>query len=379
MDYKQLGSSGLRVSEMCLGAMTFGRADWGATPEESRRVFEAYGEAGGNFVDTANNYADGRSEEIVGELLNDDRARVGLANNATGPIRSRDVNAFGNHRKSLVGSLDQSLRRLRTDYIDLLWVHVWDGVTPVEEMMRALDDQVRAGKVLYLGISDAPAWAVAEANALARVRGWTPFSAIQIEYSLVERTVERELIPLAARRGLSVLAWGPLGAGRLADRQVRRHRGGGRARGGPPSGRRPPAHPAQPRDRRRGARCCRAAAVSAGPGRSCLAALPRTVRDPDRWCPYSGTAALQPRIPRCRAQRRAAPIAGERERGLNGLPRRDARPVRDPALTRLPARGDWRREVPRRQRAGSAAIDAVSASGSSRNRPGCSGWGAPRL
>ena len=220
MRYLQLGRSGLRVSEACLGAMTFGAVDWGASLEESRRIFDAYREVGGNFIDTANNYAGGRSEEIVGELLNDDRARFVLATKYTAPIRSRDVNAFGNHRKSLVGSLDQSLRRLRTDYIDLLWVHVWDGVTPVEEMMRALDDQVRAGKVLYLGISDAPAWAVAEANALARVRGWTPFSAIQIEYSLVERTVERELIPLAARRGLSVLAWGPLGAGLLTGKYV---------------------------------------------------------------------------------------------------------------------------------------------------------------
>src|SRR5438874_4880979 len=127
MDYKQLGSSGLRVSEMCLGAMTFGRADRGATPEESRRVFEAYGEAGGNFVDTANNYADGRREEIVGELLNDDRARFVLATKYTAPIRCRDVNAFGKHRKRLVGSLGQSLGRLRTEYIDVLWVPVWDG------------------------------------------------------------------------------------------------------------------------------------------------------------------------------------------------------------------------------------------------------------
>src|SRR5207248_25742 len=218
MDYKQLGSSGLRVSEMCLGAMTFGRADWGATPEESRRVFEAYVEAGGNFVDTANNYADGRSEEIVGGLLNDDRDRFVLATKYTAPIRSRDVNAFGNHRKSLVQSLDQSLRRLRTDYVDLLWVHLWDSVTPVEEMMRALDDQVRAGKVLYVGISDVPAWAVAEANTLARERGWTPFSAIQVEYSLAERTVERELIPMAKALRLGVLAWGPLAGGLLTGK-----------------------------------------------------------------------------------------------------------------------------------------------------------------
>src|SRR4051794_12852730 len=218
MRYVQLGGSGLRVAEACLGAMTFGNTEWGAPPDEAQRIFDAYVEAGGNFVDTANNYADGRSEEIVGELLEGDRDRFVLATKYTAPFRSGDVNAFGNHRKSLVQSLDQSLRRLRTDYVDLLWVHMWDGITPVEEMMRGLDDQVRAGKVLYVGISDVPAWAVSEANMLARARGWTPFSAIQIEYSLVERTVERELTPLARRRDLGVLAWGPLGGGLLTGK-----------------------------------------------------------------------------------------------------------------------------------------------------------------
>jgi len=218
MRYLQLGRSGLRVSEACLGAMTFGAVDWGASLEESRRIFDAYREVGGNFIDTANNYAGGRSEEIVGELLAADRDRFVLATKYTAPIRPGDVNAFGNHRKSLVQSLDQSLRRLRTDYVDLLWVHLWDAVTPIAELMRSLDDQIRAGKVLYVGISDVPAWAVAEGNTLARERGWTPFSAIQIEYSLVERTVERELVPMADALGLAVLAWGALAGGLLTGK-----------------------------------------------------------------------------------------------------------------------------------------------------------------
>src|SRR5207302_6996759 len=144
--------------------------------------------------------------------------RFVLATKYTAPIRPGDVNAFGNHRKSLVQSLDQSLRRLRTDYVDLLWVHLWDAVTPIAELMRSLDDQIRAGKVLYVGVSDVPAWAVAEGNTLARERGWTPFSAIQIEYSLVERTVERELVPMADALGLAVLAWGPLAGGLLTGK-----------------------------------------------------------------------------------------------------------------------------------------------------------------
>ena len=221
MRYLQLGRSGLRVSEACLGAMTFGAVDWGASLEESRRIFDAYREVGGNFIDTANNYAGGRSEEIVGELLAADRDRFVLATKYTAPIRPGDVNAFGNHRKSLVQSLDQSLRRLRTDYVDLLWVHLWDAVTPIAELMRSLDDQIRAGKVLYVGISDVPAWAVAEGNTLARERGWTPFSAIQIEYSLVERTVEHELMPMAEALGLGVLPWSPLGGGILTGKYTR--------------------------------------------------------------------------------------------------------------------------------------------------------------
>ena len=203
------------MSQLCLGAMTFGGS---ADRAEAARILDAYLDAGGNFVDTANNYAGGASEELLGELLAGRRDEIVLATKYTAPIRPGDPNSGGNHRKSLVGSLEQSLRRLRTDHVDLLWVHVWDYGTPVEEVMRALDDQVRAGKVLSVGISDVPAWVVAQANTTAALRGWTPFAALQIEYSLVERTVERELTPMAAAFDLPVCAWGPLAGGLLTGK-----------------------------------------------------------------------------------------------------------------------------------------------------------------
>jgi aryl-alcohol dehydrogenase-like predicted oxidoreductase len=215
-----LGPTGLRVSELCLGGMTFGAEDgaWGADARESRRIFDVYREAGGNFVDTANRYMGGRSERVLGDIPRSGRDEIVLATKYTAGMRPGDPNSTGNHRKSLVGALDASLERLGTDYVDLLWVHAWDGITPIEETMRALDDVVRAGKVLYIGISDAPAWVVARANTLAELRGWTSFAAVQIEYSLIERTVERELVPMAQALGLSVLAWGPLGGGVLSGK-----------------------------------------------------------------------------------------------------------------------------------------------------------------
>ena len=227
MKLRRLGNTGLRVSELCLGAMTFGGT---ADRDESRRIVDAYLDAGGNFLDTANNYAGGASEEILGEVLEGRRDQIVLATKYTAPIRPGDPNSGGNHRKSLVRSLDQSLRRLRTDYVDLLWVHVWDFGTPAAEVMRALDDQVRAGKVLHVGVSDVPAWTVAQANTLAELRGWTPFAGLQIEYSLVERTVERELIPMAGALDLTVAAWGPLAGGLLTGKYA----GGGE--GGLPEG-----------------------------------------------------------------------------------------------------------------------------------------------
>ncbi len=219
MKYYLLGKSGLRVSEFCLGTMTFGEEwGWGSSKEESRKIFNAYVEAGGNFIDTANKYTEGTSEKYIGEFISSDRDRFVLATKYTSNTRRGDPNAGGNHRKNMVQSLESSLRRLNTDYIDLYWVHAWDPLTPVEELMRALDDMVKAGKILYAGISDAPAWIVSQANTIANLRGWTEFSGLQIEYSLIERTPERELLPMANSLDIGVTAWSPLGNGILTGK-----------------------------------------------------------------------------------------------------------------------------------------------------------------
>jgi len=219
MRYKLLGKSGLRVSELALGTMTFGQEwGWGASKEESQKVFEAYAEAGGNFLDTANRYTEGTSERFVGEFIASERDRWVVATKYTLFTRHGDPNACGNHRKSLVQSLDASLKRLNTDYVDLYWVHAWDGMTPLEETMRALDDVVRAGKVLYVGISDAPAWVVSRANTLAELRGLCPFVGLQIQYSLVERAPERDLLPMARALDIAVTPWGALGSGVLSGK-----------------------------------------------------------------------------------------------------------------------------------------------------------------
>jgi aryl-alcohol dehydrogenase-like predicted oxidoreductase len=229
MRYKLFGTSGLRVSELCLGAMIFGDARAvGATPEESRRIFDAFVEAGGNFIDTASNYANGMSEQLVGEFTQAERERFVIATKYTLNRRATDPNGGGNHRKNLMHSLEASLRRLKTDYIDLYWLHAWDFLTPVEEIMRALDDQVRAGKILYVGVSDTPAWIVAQANTLAALRGWMPFVGLQVEYSLVERDVERELLPMARAFGMAVTPWSPLGGGVLSGKYNANPTGGGR-------------------------------------------------------------------------------------------------------------------------------------------------------
>jgi aryl-alcohol dehydrogenase-like predicted oxidoreductase len=234
MRYTLLGRSGLRVSEVALGTMTFGDAwGWGASRDECRRIFDAYVEEGGNFVDTACNYTDGQSEEIVGELVEPDRDRFVVATKYTLTSRREDPNAGGNHRKNLVGTLERSLRRLRTDYVDLLWLHMWDGMTPVEEVVRALDDLVSAGKVLYVGISDTPAWVVSRAVTLAELRGWSPFVALQAPYSLADRDVERELLPMARALGMTFTPWGMLEGGALTGKYLdeadepRRHDGVG--------------------------------------------------------------------------------------------------------------------------------------------------------
>jgi aryl-alcohol dehydrogenase-like predicted oxidoreductase len=222
MRYKLLGKSGLRVSELCLGGMTFGQ-DWGnmlpgASKEESKKMFEHFVEAGGNFIDTANVYQNGSSEKYIGEFIASEREKFVLATKYTISTNPEDPNASGSHRKSLVQSVNASLKRLNSSYIDLLWVHFWDSMTPVEELMRSLDDLVRSEKILYIGISDAPAWFISQANTLAELRGWSPFVSIQIMYSLIERTPERELLPMAKALDIGVTAWSPLGGGILSGK-----------------------------------------------------------------------------------------------------------------------------------------------------------------
>lgn len=227
MRYKLLGPSGLRVSEICLGTMSFGDAwGFGADEKESHRILAAFAEAGGNFIDTANQYHEGQSEEIVGRFLGDERDRWVVATKYTLATRLGDPNAAGNSRKNMRHSVEASLRRLGTDYLDVLWVHAWDYATPVEEVMRGLDDLVLAGKVNYVALSDAPAWVASQANTLAALRGWSPFVALQAQYSLIERTAERELLPVADAFGLSVLAWAPLGGGVLTGKYTRGSAGG---------------------------------------------------------------------------------------------------------------------------------------------------------
>lgn len=210
MRYRLLGPSGLRVSELFLGAMTF------ANPDEARRMIDAYAGAGGNVIDTASAYGD--SEEVLGDLLHGSRDRFVLSTKYTLTRDATDPNAGGSHRKNLRLSLEASLRRLRTDYIDLFWVHTWDQHTPVEETMRALDDAVRAGKVLYVGASNLPAWLVSRANTLAEFRGWTAFAGLQVRYSLLRRDIERELLPMAEAGNLTVAAYGTLAEGVLSGK-----------------------------------------------------------------------------------------------------------------------------------------------------------------
>jgi aryl-alcohol dehydrogenase-like predicted oxidoreductase len=210
------------VSELALGTMTFGEEwGWGASKEESRRMFDAYAEAGGNFLDTANRYTEGTSEKYVGEFIAPDRDHWIVATKYTLWMRRDDPNFSGNHRKNMVRALEASLKRLGTDYIDLYWVHAWDFTTPAAEVMRALDDMVRAGKVLHVGISDTPAWIVSRANTLAELRGWSPAVALQLRYSLIDRTAERDLIPMARAMDMAVTPWSILGAGTLTGKYSR--------------------------------------------------------------------------------------------------------------------------------------------------------------
>lgn len=225
MRYKLLGRSGLRVSELALGTMTFG-TEWGfgVGKDESRRMFDAFAEAGGNFLDTANAYTEGTSEKYVGEFIASDREHWIVATKYTMATRPNDPNFVGNHRKNMIQSVEGSLRRLDTGYIDLYWVHAWDFLTSVEEVMRGLDDLVRQGKVVYVGVSDTPAWVVSRANTLAELRGWSPFVALQIRYSLIDRTAERDLLPMARALDLAVTPWSVVGAGVLSGKYNREAR-----------------------------------------------------------------------------------------------------------------------------------------------------------
>lgn len=220
MRYTLLGRSGLRVSQIALGTMTFGAgAEWSRSEAECRAVFEAYTHGGGNFVDTANIYMGGESENIVGRLIAPERERYVVATKFANAFPGAgDPNAAGMHRKSLTRSLDASLKRLGLDYIDLYYVHWWDFTAPVEEVHRALDDAVRAGKILHVGLSDVPAWVVSRAQAFSDLRGLPPVAAMQLEYSLVERSIEREHLPLARSHDIAVTAWSPLAGGILSGK-----------------------------------------------------------------------------------------------------------------------------------------------------------------
>jgi aryl-alcohol dehydrogenase-like predicted oxidoreductase len=231
MNYKLLGRSGLRVSELALGTMGFGKDwGWGQSLEESKPIFDAYLDAGGNFIDTAVNYTNGSSESIIGELTAGEREKLVLATKYTLARRREDPNASGNARKNMMDSVHTSLKRLKTDYIDLYYLHAWDFTTPVDEILRGLDDLVHQGKVLYIGISDTPAWIVSMANVMAELRGWSRFVAMQVRYSLADRAAERDLLPMARALDIAVLPWGILGAGTLTGKYNQGADGQGRAK-----------------------------------------------------------------------------------------------------------------------------------------------------
>ena len=327
MRYRLLGPSGLRVSELCLGTMSFGEAwGFGADEKQSHRILDAFAEAGGNFVDTANAYHEGQSEEILGSFLGPDRDRWVVATKYTLAMRPGDPNAAGNSRKNLRASVEASLRRLRTDYLDVLWVHAWDYTCPVEEVMRGLDDLVSAGKVNHVALSDAPAWVASAANTLATLRGWSPLVALQAEYSLLERTAERELLPVAEAFGLSLCAWAPMGAGILTGKYTR---GPDDQPGRQPPRRRQPGPPdrAQPPDRPRRRRGRRRAGRDLGPGGRRLAAPARPAGHPDPGRAQAGAVPGRPGQP--------GGGAGGRARGPlgRGEPDRARVPLRAPAGT----------------------------------------------
>jgi aryl-alcohol dehydrogenase-like predicted oxidoreductase len=227
--YRTLGKSGLRVSPLCLGAMTFGEDwGWGASVAESEKMINTYAEQGGNFIDTANVYTNNHSEKIIGDVVGANsalRTQMVLATKFANNVFPGNPNTAGTGTKAIITNLEHSLRRLQTDYIDLYWIHSWDWFTPMEETMRTLDNLVKSGKVRYIGVSHAPAWKIAQAQTMAWFKDWTPFAGLQIEYSLLQRTIEAELIPMAIELGIGVTPWGPLKGGLLSGKYNRANNG----------------------------------------------------------------------------------------------------------------------------------------------------------
>lgn len=227
MEYKLLGRSGLKVSALSLGTMGFGtEAGWGADKETSFAIMDTFANAGGNFIDTANMYKLGTSEKIIGEYVaNHDRDYFVLATKYSLKDNLTNPNASGNNRKNMMRSVEESLKRLQTDFIDVLYLHIWDDITPIDEVLRGLDDLIRQGKVNYAAISDTPAWVVAKGNTLAELMGWSQLVALQVEYSLLQRTPERELLPMAKHFGMTLTPWAPLAGGALTGKYLRGEQG----------------------------------------------------------------------------------------------------------------------------------------------------------
>jgi aryl-alcohol dehydrogenase-like predicted oxidoreductase len=227
--YRTLGKSGLRVSPLCLGTMTFGEDwGWGASVEESENMINNYLENGGNFIDTANIYTNNHSEKIIGDVVGKNpslRTQLVLATKFANNVFPGNPNTGGTGTKAIIANLEHSLRRLQTDFIDLYWIHSWDWLTPMEETMRTLDNLVKSGKVRYIGVSDTPAWKVSQAQTAAWFKDWSPFIGLQIEYSLLQRTVEDELIPMALELGIGITPWSPLKGGLLSGKYNRSNNG----------------------------------------------------------------------------------------------------------------------------------------------------------
>jgi aryl-alcohol dehydrogenase-like predicted oxidoreductase len=223
MKYKLLGRSGLKVSELCLGTMGFGtEAGWGADKAASFAIMEAFANAGGNFLDTANIYKLGTSEKLIGEFIDPrDRDYFVIATKYSLKDNTTNPNASGNNRKNMMRSVEQSLKRLQTDFIDVLYLHIWDDLTPIDEVLRGIDDLIRQGKVNYAAISDTPAWIVSKGNTLAELMGWSQFIALQVEYSLIQRSPERDLIPMAKHYGMTLTPWAPLAGGTLTGKYLK--------------------------------------------------------------------------------------------------------------------------------------------------------------